>query len=95
MRSFQDYTIFNSVNPDTLTPKARKPLPFPLENFDQEISDAYAQVDKVIAKLKAAMSNPMNDTPARKRRLKALHYKAKTCAHLIREIAAECSELWF
>ncbi len=95
MRSFQDYTIFNSVNPDTLTPKARKPMPFPLENFDTEISDAYAQVDKVLHKLDAALANPINHTPARRRKLKALKYKAKTCAHLIKEIATECNELWF
>jgi len=32
MKSIVDYTIFNSVEQDALTPKAKKPLPFPLEN---------------------------------------------------------------
>lgn len=70
-------------------------MPFPLENFDTEISEAYAQVDRILLKLKAATENPINQTPARKRKLKALQYKAKTCAHLIREIAVECNDLWF
>ena len=95
MRSFQDYTIFNSVNPDTLTPKVRKPMPFPLENFEEELSTIYAQLDRVLIKLDAAKSNPINKTPAREKRLKALHYKAKTCAKLIQEISTKSSELWY
>lgn len=95
MRSFQDYTIFNSVNPDTLTPQVRKPLPFPLENFEQEILNVYTNMHTVLVKLKAAQENPINHTPARKRRLKKLSYKAKTCLNLIKEISSECQELWY
>lgn len=95
MRSFQDYTIFNSVNPDTLTPKVRKPMPFPLENFEEELSNIYAQLDRVLIKIKAAQNNPINHTPARSKRLKALHYKTKTCSKLIKEISEKSSELWY
>jgi len=95
VRSFQDYTIFNSVNPDTLTPKVRHPRPFPLENLDQEISMAFECVNKILIKLKVASENPVNFSPARKKRLKALQYKTKTCLKLIQEISAETEELWF
>lgn len=95
MRSFQDYTIFNSVNPDTLTPKVRKPMPFPLENFEEELSTIYAHLDRVLIKLEAAQHNPINKTPARQKRIKALQYKAKTCSKLIKEISIKSSEMWY
>jgi hypothetical protein len=95
MKSISDYTIFNSVNPDCLTPKAKKPMPFPLENFDEEIGIAYQHVDRILTKLQAAERNPVNNTPAKKRRLKSLKYKAKTCLQLLKEVSVSCSELWF
>lgn len=95
MKSISDYTIFNSVNPDALTPKEKKPMPFPLENFDEEIGICYQHLDRIVVKLQAAEQNPINQTPARKRRLKSLKYKAKTCMKLVKEISVSCSELWF
>jgi hypothetical protein len=93
--SFKDASIFNTVNPSALEPKSKKPMPFPLENFDSEISDAYFQMSRILTKLKAAEENPTNHTPARKRRLKSLQYKTKSCLGLIKEISRQCSELWF
>jgi len=95
MDSISNYTIFNSVNPDLLTPKPAKPMPFPLENFDEEIGIVYQHLDRIEMKLQAAELNPINNTPARKRRLKSLRYKAKTCIKLVKEISNSCSELWF
>jgi hypothetical protein len=95
MNSINDYTIFNSVNPDALTPKATKPLPFPLENFDQQIGVSYDNLCIVLTKLEAAEKNPVNNTPARKRRLKSLKYKTKTAMQLVREVSASVTELWF
>ena len=95
MKSIIDYTIFNSVNPDSLTPKAKKPMPFPLENFDEEIGVCYQHLNRIAAKLEAAKQNPINNTPARSKRLKSLAYKAKTCLKLLKEISSSCSELWF
>lgn len=95
MKSIIDYTIFNSVNPDSLTPKVKKSLPFPLENFEEEMATAYEKVDKIFRKLEAACQNPVNSTPARKRRLKSLKYKTKTCLQLLKEINASTAELWF
>ncbi len=95
MNSISDYTIFNSVNPDALEPKEKRPMPFPLENFDEEIAFAYQKVDIILVKLQAAERNPINNTPARKRRLKSLKYKTKTCLQLLKEISTSCSELWY
>ncbi len=95
MKSVLDYTVFNSINPDLLTPRAKKPMPFPLENFDQEIGTTYENLVRILAKLEAADQNPINDTPAKKRRLKSLKYKVKTSMKLLREVSASCSELWF
>lgn len=95
MRSFQDYTIFNSVNPDTLAPKAKKPLPFPLENIDADVADIYANLDRVKAKLEAAKENPVNKTPAKQKRLKTLIYRTKTCLRFLQDISNSSQELWF
>ena len=49
-------------------------------------SDHFLVGARLRLKLKAAQQNPINHTPARKRRLKKLSYKAKTCLNLIKEI---------
>jgi hypothetical protein len=85
--------IFNSVNPDALTPKAKKFVSFPLENFDEEIGTAYNNVDRILRKLEAATANPVNNTPAKKRRLKSLKYKTKTCLQLLKEVSKSAAEL--
>lgn len=95
MKSIRDYTIFNSINPDALVPKAQKPMPFPLENFDQEIAVSYDKLDLILKKIQAAERNPINNTPARKRRLKSLKYKIKTAMQFVREVSVSCSELWY
>lgn len=95
MKSINDYTIFNSVNPDALVPKAQKSMPFPLENFDQEIGMSYDKLDLILKKINAAELNPVNKTPARKRRLKSLKYKIKTAMQLVKEVSVSCSELWY
>ena len=93
--SVKDTSIFNAINPDLLTPKAKKALPFPLENFDEEIGTAYQYIERISTKIKAAETNPVNKTPARKRKLKSLKYKADTCLKLLKEMSNSCNELWF
>lgn len=95
MKSVHDYTIFNSIDPNALTPTAKKPMPFPLENFDEDVASCYQHVERMIVKLESSKQNPINDSPARKRRLKSLLYKAKTCKSLLKEISVSCSELWY
>jgi hypothetical protein len=95
MKSIHDYNIFNSINPDALTPQQTKPMPFPLENFDEIVADCYSKVEQMHIKLEASKQNPVNDSPARKRRIKSLLYKVKTCKTLLKEISVSCSELWY
>lgn len=95
MNSILDSTIYNSVNPDALTPKPKKQMPFPLENFDEEIGVCFQHLERIITKLEAAQSNPINNTPARQKRLKSLLYKINTSRRLVREVSTSCSELWF
>ena len=95
MNSFKDYSIFNQINSDALQPKERKPLPFPLENIEEDIANCYFLVSQIYNKIKSAQLNPVNDTPARKKRLHSLTYKTKTCMKLLKEISLASSELWF
>jgi hypothetical protein len=95
MNSPSDQNIFNSIDPTKLEPKPKNPLPFPLENFDEEIGIAFGHMDLILQKIKAAKHNPINDTPAKKRRLKSLQYKCTTCMQLIKEISTSVQDLWF
>lgn len=95
MKSVLDYNIFNSINPDSIAPQAKKPMPFPLENFDEDVASCYNHLETILTKLKSSSLNPINNTPARKKRLQALLYKAKTCKKLLKEISVSCSELWY
>lgn len=91
----KDSSIFNTINPDALEPRATKQLPFPLENFDQEIAITYDKLVLLLIKLQAAEKNPANHTPAKKRRLKSLKYKIKTSIDLVREVSTSFTQLWF
>lgn len=89
--SVLDINIFNSINPDSLIPKAKKPKPFPLENFEEDLGSAYTCVDVIINKLTAAIKNPVNSTPAKQNYLLSMKYKAVTCKSLLRELAQDDS----
>lgn len=93
MSNFKEYTIFNSVDPASLTPKQAHFAPFPLEDIDHEISTAYAEMKKIMSKFVLAKKNPTTDTPAKKRRLKSLIYKTQTILTLLQEINSSVSEL--
>ncbi len=95
MRSFQDFTNFNSTNPDALSPKAKKPMPFPLEDIDVHIADTFVKIEGILGRLNVAEKNPVNNTPARMKRIKSLKYKVKTCLKLVKELSFQCQELWF
>lgn len=95
MNSFRDYSIFNQINPGMIGPKERKPLPYPLENIEEEIANCYSLVDNIYKKIEIAKNNPVNDTPARKQRIQALRYKLKTCLKMLKDASVSCSELWF
>jgi len=95
VRSFSDFTLFNTQNPDILAPKPKKPMPFPLENIDQEIADAYNKVNALLVKFEAAKENPVNNTKARTSRLDSLCYKVRTCTHLLKSISAQYQDLWY
>lgn len=95
MKSILDQTIFNSVDPNALAPKVSKPLPFPLENFDQELSSVYDQLYRLRVKAQAAKKNPVNETPARKKHITQMEYKLKTALKLIEQVSISGSRLWF
>jgi hypothetical protein len=95
MKSFQDYALFNSVDPTSTEPKPRKAMPFPLEKIDQEMADTYDLLKRLTAKLKTAQENPVTDTKAQQKRLESLQYKTKTCMKLIKEVSLQVQDLWF
>ena len=95
MTSISDHTIFSSIDPSSLEPKQKRSMPFPLENMDQEIADLYQNFAKLLGRFQAAEQNPVNSTLGRKKKLKSIKYKIKTCMSLMQEISLSCSELWY
>jgi hypothetical protein len=95
VRSFADYTLFNTQNPDMLAPKAKKPMPFPLENLDADLGDIYSLLTRLMDKLEAADQNPINNTKARKSRLESLKLKTNVCLRHIKDISTQSQELFY
>jgi hypothetical protein len=95
VNNFSDFSTFNTQNPEVLTPLAKKPLPFPLENLDTDLGDAYMLLDRINTKIKAARRNSINNTKARQSRLQSLEYKAKTVLRLIKTISNQSQDLYY
>lgn len=93
MDSFKDINIFNSFNPDTIVPKAKTVLTFPLENIDAQIADIYSNLSKIEMQLEAAKKNPVNKKPARVRRLNSLLYKVKASLKMLQEVSKDVQVL--
>jgi hypothetical protein len=95
VNSFSDFNLYNNQHPDVLSPMAKKPMPFPLENLDAELGDVYMLVDRIHSKIKAARRNPINNTKARQSRLDSLQYKTKTVLRLIKTISEQSQDLFY
>ena len=88
--------LVNTSAPAIITsPKVKAPMPFPWDYVDRDIAQAFELLQRVYGKLEASTNNPINHTPARRRRIKSLKYKTKTCSDLLKQISSEVSELWF
>ncbi|NCX56028.1 MAG: hypothetical protein EBW87_02370 [Burkholderiaceae bacterium] len=85
----------NKAQAIAVDPKARHPLPFPLENLSQDIATAYANIDGILNKVNASLSNPVNGSPARQKHIKSILYKTKTCKELLETINKQCEQLWY
>jgi hypothetical protein len=96
MDLFQNFVSKNNFSTDALSPKERKPYPFPLERLEEDIATAYELIDRIYKKIQTSETNPINNSSdARKKRIKSLKYKTKTCLSLLKQISVESSELWF
>jgi hypothetical protein len=93
MDNFKDYTIFNAVNPNAISPTSKKTAPFPLEFVEEDLINAYMMLSKISGKFDIAKRNPVNQTPAKAKRLKSLSYKLKTAMKLLQEISGSVVEL--
>ena len=91
--SLKDFSIFNTSNPEVINPRTKATLPFPLENIDIQLANAYEEVAKILTKIQASSANPVNDTPARKRKLEAILYKGNTVLKMLKEISLNVDTL--
>lgn len=89
----QDQTIFSRVSPDLFAQSTNKLIPFPLENLDQDVANAYMYIDRIHIKLKAALKNPLNSSPAKQKQIKRLLYKTKTALTIFKDFYSAIAEI--
>ncbi len=95
MNSFNTFNKIVGSNKDMFEPRSKKSVPFPLDFIDKDIAEAFELLNRIFIKIKSSEIDPINQTAARKRRIKSLKYKTTTCSKLLKQISQEVDELWF
>lgn len=85
----------NMLSPGGFNPTAKKPLPFPLENIEENLADIYFDMDKVRKRIEVAKRNNVtNQTPARIKQLTRMQYKINTAMAIIRDLTKSLDSFW-
>jgi hypothetical protein len=78
-----------------LQPNAKKRLPYPLENIEEQLADAYFDLDLIRKRIEVAKrNNVVNLTPERIKRLKKMQYKINTAMSLIKVLTRDLDDFW-
>jgi predicted transglutaminase-like cysteine proteinase len=87
---FQDF-----INTDELAPVAKKQLPFPLENIEEQLAEAYYQLDSIRKRIEVVKRNNVTSlTPKRITKLKRMQYKINTTMAIVRDLTRELDDFW-
>jgi hypothetical protein len=87
---FQDY-----INPNELTPVVKRPLPFPLENIEEQLAEAYYQLDSIRKRIEIVKRNNVTSlTSLRIKKLKRMQYKINTAMAVVRDLTRELDDFW-
>jgi len=85
----------NFINPDVLTPASKKSLPFPLENIEEQLAEAYYQLDSIRKRIEVVKRNNVTSlTPTRIKKLKRMQYKINTAMAVVRDLTRELDDFW-
>jgi hypothetical protein len=80
---------------NALQPKAKKHLPYPLENIEEQLADVYFNLDVIRKRIEVTKRNNVtNLTPERIKRLKKMQYKINTAMALIKTLTRDFDDFW-
>jgi len=80
---------------NALQPKAKKRLPYPLENIEETLADVYFSLDTIRKRIEVVKRNNVTSlTPARLKRLRKMQYKANTAMSLIKALTRDLDDFW-
>jgi CHASE3 domain sensor protein len=83
------------LGPGGFNPVAKKRLPFPLENIEEQLADVYFDMDKIRKRIEITKQNNVtNLTEARLEQLKRMQYKINTALAVIRDLTKDLDSFW-
>jgi hypothetical protein len=89
------YNTNNILDPQQSEPYAKKLLPFPLENIEEQLADVYFEMDKIRKRIEVSKRNNVtNLTPLRLKQLKKMQYKINTAMALVKDLTKDLDSFW-
>lgn len=83
------------LGPGGFNPVAKKRLPFPLENIEEQLADVYFEMDKIRKRIEITKQNNVtNLTESRIEQLKRMQYKINTAMAVIRDLTKDLDSFW-
>jgi hypothetical protein len=85
----------NILTPGGFNPSVKKPLPFPLENIEEDLANVYFELDKIRKRIEVTKRNNVtNLTDVRVKKLIRMQYKLNTAMSLVRGVTKELDNFW-
>ena len=89
------YEDQNLLGPGGFNPVAKKILPFPLENIEEQLADVYFEMDNIRKRIEVAKRNNVtNLTKARINQLVKMQYKINTAMTLVKDLTKDLDGFW-
>jgi hypothetical protein len=83
------------IDTDKLAPKPKKPLPFPLENMEEQLADVYFNLDTIRKRIEVVKRNNVTSlTQLRQKRLAKMQYKINTAMAIVRDLTRNLDDFW-
>lgn len=87
--------IGGNVNMLNIAPTTKRLLPFPLENIEEDLGDAYFKLDTIRKRIEVVKrSNGTSLTKERDLKLKKMQYKINTAMSFIRKLVLDLDDFW-
>lgn len=83
------------LGPGNVNSTQKHPLPFPLENIEEQLADVYFEMDKIRKRIEITKrNNVVNLTKARTEKLSKMQYKLNTAMALIKDLTKDLDDFW-